>query len=191
MKSAIHDNIATTLNYYNENAQQFGLNTVNIEFSEIQDKFLSYISDGGKILDYGCGSGRDTKYFHDKGYQVDAIDGSEKLCEIARRNTGINVRQMLFSDLDADAVYDGIWACSSILHVPKTELNSIFEKMIKAVKPDGYIYTSFKYGDAETYRNGRYFTDFTTETFHGFIKQFPHLSISEEWVSSDVRPGRG
>ncbi len=98
---------------------------------------------------------------------------------------------MLFSDLDTDAVYDGIWACSSILHVPQTEMNSIFEKMIEAVKPGGYIYSSFKYGETEIYRNGRYFTDFTTETFHGFIKQFLQLSISEEWVSSDVRPDRG
>ena len=180
-----------TLDYYNENADKFVSGTVNVEFSEVQDKFLSLIPDGGKILDYGCGSGRDTKYFLSKGYIVDAIDGSEKLCEIAHANTGIDIRQMLFSELDAVEAYDGIWACSSILHVAREELKSIFEKMIRAVRPGGYIYTSFKYGEFEGYRNGRYFTDFTDKTFEIFIKQFPEIMVKEEWVSSDVRPGRG
>ena len=180
-----------TLDYYNENADKFVSGTVNVEFSEVQDKFLSLIPECGRILDYGCGSGRDTKYFLSKGYIVDATDGSEKLCEIAHANTGIEIRQMLFSELDAVAVYDGIWACSSILHVARKELKSIFEKMIRAVKPGGCIYTSFKYGEFEGYRNGRYYTDFTDKTFEIFIEQFPKITIKEEWISADVRLDRG
>ncbi len=187
----LSDQSAVTLKYYNENADLFVSGTADVEFSEIEDKFLALLPEGGRILDFGCGSGRDTKYFIGRGYDVDAVDGSEKLCEIAGRNTGTTVRHMLFSELDADAIYDGIWACSSILHVPKTELASIFEKMIRAVKPAGYIYTSFKYGEFEGCRKGRYFTDFTESTFETFIKKFPGLKITEEWVSSDVRPGRG
>ncbi len=180
-----------TLDYYDHNADLFTAQTVNVEFSDVQDRFLALIPKGGKILDYGCGSGRDTKYFLDLGYAVDAIDGSEKLCEIASKNTGITVRKMLFSDLDANAIYDGIWACSSILHVPKSELASIFGKMIRAVIPGGYIYASFKFGEYDGYRKGRYFTDFTDSTFEIYLKQFPELKIIEEWVSLDVRPGRG
>ena len=66
----------------------------------------------------------------------------------------------------------------------------MFEKMIKAVKPGGYIYTSFKYGEFEGYRGNRYFTDFTTESFGAFIESFPELQMVEEWVSADVRQGR-
>ena len=122
---------------------------------------------------------------------MDAIDGSEKLCEIASRNTGIEVRQMLFSDLDAEKKYDGIWACASILHLPKEELKDVFGKMIRAVKLRGYIYVSFKYGDFEGYRSERYFTDFTSELFNKFLEQFSEVEIIDEWISSDARPGRG
>ena len=179
-----------TIRYYEVNANAFVDTTADVIFTDIQDKFLSYLPKVGYILDFGCGSGRDTKYFMDKGYVVDATDGSEKMCEIAGRNTGITIRHIMFSGLDENRKYDGIWACASILHLPKKELKDVFEKMIMAVKPGGYIYSSFKYGEFEGYRNGRYFTDFTTESLNEFLKRFPELTVIEEWISSDVRPGR-
>ena len=72
-----------TLEYYNSKAKEFVLDTVDVTFTEIQEIFLEYIPVGAKILDFGCGSGRDTKYFLSKGYNVDAMDGSEELCKIA------------------------------------------------------------------------------------------------------------
>lgn len=75
--------IEKTLNYYNENAQSFASGTVSVEFTEVQDRFLKKLNLGAYILDFGCGAGRDTKYFLNQGYQVDAIDGSEQLCQIA------------------------------------------------------------------------------------------------------------
>ena len=144
----------------------------------------------GKILDFGCGSGRDTKFFLERGYRVDAVDGSEELCRIASDYTGIQVRQMLFQDLDAVEQYDGIWACSSILHLKKEELRAVILKMITALKSAGYIYTSFKYGTFEGYRKQRYFTDFTEETMTDLIQSFPRLEIRELWISRDVRPDR-
>ena len=179
-----------TLSFYNTHAQNFINNTVNVEFAETQDKFLKYLPERGHILDFGCGSGRDTKYFIEKGYLVDATDGSEELCKLASVYAGINVKCMLFNELDETAVYDGIWACSSILHLSHIDLKNVFYRMIKAVKSGGYIYTSFKYGTFEGERNGRYFTDFTEETFKDFIVDIPGICIVEQWVSADVRPGR-
>ena len=109
-----------TLEYYNSKARDFVAGTVDVEFTEIQDGFLNYIPQAGRILDFGCGSGRDTKYFLSKVYNVDALDGSEELCKIAREYTGIAVKHMLFEELDVVAQYDGIWAYASILHVEKT-----------------------------------------------------------------------
>lgn len=180
-----------TLEYYNANAKSFVLKTANVDFKEIQDKFLHYILPKGKILDFGCGSGRDAKYFHDKGFDVDAIDGSEELCRLAARYTGIHVTQMLFSELAADEQYDGIWACASILHLPSSELKSVLWKMIKALKNGGILYASFKYSDYEGMRNGRYFTDFTETSFQKFIADTGNVEIKELWVTGDVRPGRG
>ena len=180
-----------TEQYYHDNSKEFFDSTINADTTPLYDHFLKYVPDKGYILDLGCGSGRDTKYFITRGYQVDASDGSERLCEIASKNTGIAVEHMLFSELDEDAKYDGIWACASILHVPGEELKTVFEKMIKAVKSGGYIYTSFKYGEYEGYRKDRYYTDFTSESFRGFARDFPEIVIIDEWISADVRPGRG
>ena len=63
--------------------------------------------------------------------------------------------------------------------------------MTRAVKKNGYIYTSFKYGNYEGYRQERYFTDFTENSFAAFIKDFSEIRIVEYWISKDVRPGRG
>lgn len=179
-----------TLNYYNQNAVQFCQNTISVEFTATQRRFLSYLSPAAHILDFGCGSGRDTKAFLDQGYQVEAIDGSEELCKLASRYTGIQVRHMLFQELSAVSEYDGIWACSSILHLTRDELLDVMRKMVTALKPGGIIYTSFKYGTFSGERSGRYFTDMTEEVFADFMSRMERLQIEEEWVTSDARPGR-
>ena len=180
-----------TLKYYNTNANSFASSTRSVDFTQTQDKFLRLLPSTATILDFGCGSGRDTKYFLDAGMRVDATDGSEELCKLASEYTGIPVQQMLFEELDAKAQYDGIWACSSILHLPKSELHVVLSKMVDALCDDGIIYTSFKYGDFEGERNGRYFTDFTMETFTDFIKDLEKIRMETYWITTDVRPGRG
>ena len=179
-----------TLNYYAENAADFAADTVNVDFSATQERFLALLPAGASILDFGCGSGRDTKAFLDRGYRVTAMDGSPELCRIASAYIGIPVRQMLFDELDDVEAYDGIWACASILHVSSAELPNVFRRMIPALKSGGIIYTSFKYGTFEGERNGRWFTDFTEKTFADFMSQFPELTIEDQWISADVRPGR-
>ena len=180
-----------TLKYYEENANQFVQGTVSVDFKQTQDKFLSKLKSGDSILDFGCGSGRDTKYFVDNGFQVEATDGSVELCKLASEYTGIAVKQLLFEDLNEIEKYDGIWACSSILHLSKNSLKIVFKKMADALKENGIIYTSFKYGEFEGERNGRYFTDFTIETFTEYLQNIPELQMEEYWITSDVRPGRG
>ena len=180
-----------TIDYYNTNANSFVSSTLSVDFSQTQDKFLHLLPPASSILDFGCGSGRDTKYFLDAGMQVDATDGSEELCRLASEYTGIPVRQILFEDLDAKVQYDGIWACSSILHLPKDVLKDVLMKMIVALKEHGIIYTSFKYGTFEGERNGRFFTDFTEETFREFVSDVDEIKIEESWITGDVRPGRG
>ena len=181
----------TTIDYYNQNAVAYVKSTVNVEFSATQERFLSYLKLGTKILDVGCGSGRDAKFFLSKGFSVVATDGSEEFCKMASEYTGIPVQKMLFSELNSTEEYDGIWACSSILHLPKSELSDVFGKILMALKRGGVLYTSFKYGEFEGERRGRFFTDFTSESFRTFIGEFPKLVIIEEWISLDVRPGRG
>ena len=179
-----------TLHYYDKNAGAFANGTADIEFSEMQDMFLAELKEGASILDFGCGSGRDTRYFLQKGYRVTALDGSAELCRIAEEKTGISIIQMDFNDFDEQDQYDGIWACSSILHLPKRELKNVLVHMEKALRNDGIIYTSFKYGDFSGMRNGRYFTDFTEDIFKMFVADMEQLVIEKLWITDDVRPGR-
>ena len=180
-----------TIDYYNLNAKNFIENTQNVDMHQAQDRFLRLLDENASILDFGCGSGRDTKYFVNKGCRVTATDGSAELCRRASTFTGIEVKEMMFQELDDMGTYDGIWACSSILHLPKNELFSVIRKMSDALKSTGVIYTSFKYSDFEGVRNGRYFTDFNEDSFKKFIAGIPEITIEDHWITGDVRPGRG
>lgn len=180
----------TTLQYYDTHADDFAGETVDVAFQDMQERFLKWVPAGSEILDFGCGAGRDTKYFLSRGYQVDAVDGSESLCRIASSYTGIPVRHMYFQDLEAVSRYGGIWACSSILHVPKKDLPEIFRRMERALVPGGVLYVSFKYGTFEGERNGRYFTDLDEDGLGSILSIFPDLAVLEEWISLDARPGR-
>ena len=180
-----------TIDYYNINAKQFAETTAFVKFHNMQRKFLEKLPKGSVILDFGCGSGRDTKYFMEQGYRVEAIDGSVELCRLASEYTGIEVKHMYFQELSVLDKYDGIWACSSILHLPVGELEDVLKNMEAALKENGIIYTSFKYGTFSGERGGRFFSDMTEETFGELLEKIPALNIEEQWVTSDVRPGRG
>jgi len=180
-----------TIMFYNENAKPFMDTTLNVDFSSVQNRFLDKLHKESLILDFGCGSGRDTKYFMEQGHTVEAIDGSIELCKLASAYTGIEVKQMLFQDLQEVNRYDAIWACSSILHLPYTELVEVMKKLVIALKDNGLIYTSFKYGTYEGMRNGRYFIDMTEESLEKLLEEVKGLELEETWITSDVRPGRG
>lgn len=190
MAESIHESSNQTLDYYNRNVQRFTGETLEVEFSNIQDSFLSQLLPGSLILDFGCGSGRDSRYFLQKGYQVEACDGSEEMVKAASQNAGIPVKKMLFSELDEIDRYDGIFACASILHVPSKELPDIITRMKKAVKTGGILYISFKYGTFEGIRNGRYFTDRTEESLQAILDEVGGLEIIRTGITGDARPGR-
>ena len=181
---------AETLLYYGKNAESFTDTTVGVDMRDIRSRFLKELPECAYILDLGCGSGRDTKAFLEQGYRVDVSDGSEELCKKASALTGIPVKCMLFQELEAVDVYDGRWACASILHLPKKDLADVLCKIAAALKKNGVLYTSFKYGSFEGMRNGRYFTDFTEKSLREFWERAIPLTIFEVWTTEDVRPGR-
>ena len=85
-----------TLNYYDSNAKSYFENTMQGNFQENYDRFLNKIPKGAFILDFGCGSGRDSKYFLENGYEVEAIDGSIEICKLACEYIGQDVKCMKF-----------------------------------------------------------------------------------------------
>ena len=181
----------SALGYYNNHANEFYENTVNVQLTKTQERFLAKLKKNACILDFGCGSGRDTKFFLEQGYMVEAIDGSAELCKLASEYSGIKVKNMLFGELSDVKKYDGIWACSSILHLPLNELVDVIKKMAISLKENGVIYTSFKYGTFEGEKNGRFFTYMTEKKISELIENIKEVKLEEQWITLDVRPERG
>lgn len=184
-----HKMIDNNIEYYNKNAQSFFAGTVNADMSLWRNKFESYIADGGRILDAGCGSGRDSKAFKQHGHPVVAFDASTEMCRMASELIGQKVLLMRFDEMNFENEFDGIWACSSLLHVPNEELPEILGKMRKALKKTGALYVSFKYGEGTKLRGDRTFSDFTEESVKVLLNN-AGFKVTECGVTADIRPGR-
>ena len=179
-----------TLNYYETNAEAYYDKTVDVDFGKNRSIFLSYLKEGAHLLDFGCGSGRDAKAFHDAGYKAEALDGCARLCELASDHMGLNVRKMDFTDFHEKEKYDGIWACASLLHLPCEALKQVLFSLYCALKPDGILYASFKYGTFEGMREERYYTDFDEEKMARLLSEVNVFELEKEWITQDVIPGR-
>lgn len=179
--------MSETLDYYNKTAQDFVEDTVSANLTAIYQRFFDYLPKSATILDLGCGSGRDAKAFEEAGYMVTAVDGAEECCKLAETLIGRPVNCLMFDQLEDERVFDGIWACASLLHVPFDELPKIFERIAKALKSNGILYASFKYGTFEGMRGGRFFTDLTEERLEKLMEKVEGLQIVETFVTEDVR----
>lgn len=177
-----------TLDYYAHNTQAFIEQTVKADMSATRSKVLQGLSQGASILDLGCGSGRDSLAFKKLGYQVTATDGSPELAEYASKLLEQQVICKTFDSLKFPAAsFNLIWACASLLHMPFKDLPGFLEWSCKWLKPNGKYYMSFKYGDYEGMRDGKYYTDLTEERLAQVMLEVKVLHVDKTWVSKDVR----
>lgn len=177
----------TTLSWYRENAIQYAEETRNSLVLDALWEFLSRMKEGGTILDYGSGSGRDSAYFINKGFSVDSLDGSAEMKAQAERLFGIKVKLSSFLSLEEKEKYDGIWAQASILHLEEHDLRVALTLIERALKRDGVFYSSFRKGEEDGYENGRWYTNMTERRFLSFLPA--SLYVEKIWESQDVRPG--
>lgn len=179
-----------TINYYNQNAAAFIEGTVNVNMCDIYRRFLATIPEQSQILDLGCGSGRDSKFFTDIGHLVTAIDGSPELCQKATEYTGLSVRCMLFDELDFHEEFDAVWACASLLHVEKGKMHNVLQLVSNALKSGGILYVSYKYGLDQRLQGGRLFSDYTEKDIPFLFNQANNLKCLEWWITEDARTDR-
>ena len=166
-----------SIEYYDKNAVEYFERTVDISMQSWWDLFTEQLPEGASILDLGCGSGRDSAYFISCGYDVTAMDASEEMCDLASIHIGQDVLHLSFAEMDFNQVFDGIWACASLLHVPSDEMDMILAKVIKSLKINGILFLSFHYGEYEGERDGRYFTDYRMKTLKELIGRYENLEI--------------
>lgn len=168
-----------TIDYYNKNAKTYFEQTVTLDMDEIRETFMDQVLPGGRILDAGCGSGRDAKYFLDNGFSVEAFDASKQMVRLARAYTGLPVQCVRFQDLDIEQRFDGIWACASLLHVPKEQMNDVIARLYRALKDNGILYASFKIGQTERIEGQRFFNDYEKQDMHILFAAFKILDVFE------------
>lgn len=178
-----------TIRYYDMNAAKFVADTEHADMRSCRERFLHYLDPGQKILDAGCGSGRDVIAFRKAGYEVDAFDASAELCKISSEKTGIKVRHLRFEELEGNGEYDGIWACASLLHVNAADLPDVMNRLHRVLKPKGILYASFKLGTGERESNGRYYHDLTEANCRSLLRSLD-FDIVDLFISTDVRENR-
>lgn len=186
------DYVASNTAYYDAHADEFCKNTAGVDMSKLYAPFLREIPPGGRILDAGSGSGRDSAFFLGKGYRVLSIDASSEMVSATSKLSGQPALLMRFDEVAFDADFDGIWACASLLHVARQDLPPTLERMARALKPGGVFYLSFKYGDRERIESGRFFTNMDEGSFGQLLATQPELEPLRVWVIDDFRDdGRG
>lgn len=179
-----------TVAYYDTHAELFFSDTQGVDMAALQQRFLARLPVGAHLLDAGCGSGRDSKAFQEQGYRVTAFDASSRLVELARRHTDLPIGHRRFADVNEIAVYDGIWACASLLHLAESELSPSLQRLWQALKPGGVFYLSFKYGAGERQHGGRHFTDADESRLAAWLTGIPDIVSNETWITGDQRPDR-
>lgn len=171
-----------TLEFYDSDPEAYSRKTFGADMSGPRGRFLVRLPPKARILDLGCGSGRDSLAFRSMGFDAVPVDGSEGMCRVAESNTGLHVRRMLFSELDYEDEFDGVWACASLLHADSADLPSIFAAVHRSLRRHGVFFCCFKYGDFEGIRDGRHYTDMT-ESSLGDLLSSSGFAAEDMWTS--------
>lgn len=170
--------------YYLTSAQEYCEETSSIPVDHLYPPFLALLDPGAHILDLGCGSGRDSKAFCDKGYRVTPIDGSPAIVAWASAHIGQPVEAKSFQEIDYKGEFDGVWASASLLHCPPHELQEVLRRILSSLKTNGVMYMSFKWGKSPSVDSrGRHFTNFTTQTLTDTLEELPNTEVLEIWKS--------
>lgn len=176
-----------SIEYYNKYAAKIYEDTVDADMSEIMDEFMKYLQEGDTILDLGCGSGRDSLTLYELGYDVTPLDASAEMCKLAEIHTGLDVLQMTYEEMEFEDVFDGIWACGSLIHIPKSEMEAILIKLCDALSARGVLYISVRKGDFEGFRGERYFSDYTEDSLKAMVDKTGLFDTLKMWESEDNR----
>jgi SAM-dependent methyltransferase len=185
-KPSSNESIRSTIAYYDEHAGEFVRRTRDVDMSKTRQAFTSCVPPHGRILDAGCGSGRDAVAFLQEGFSVTAFDGSAAMADLASASTGLRVLQLTFEDVGFKSQFDGVWACASLLHLPPDHLDDAVERLISALKPDGVLFMSFKDGHGVATEKGRFTALMSTSDLEQLLARHSRLILLHVWTTDDA-----
>ncbi|MDU9027641.1 class I SAM-dependent DNA methyltransferase [Pseudomonas mediterranea] len=176
-----------TLKYYDSVCDEYDKFSSSIDMQAQWEVFERKLPLGSKILDLGCGTGRDIQYFLSKGYNVEGLEPSVAMANIARLKTGAKIINLAAEQMDFAGEFDGVWACASLIHIPKSALVATLPKIARALKFGGYFYLSLKQGVGEARNNdGRFFSFYEMDEILELLLNVNQLEGVEHWLSKDL-----
>jgi SAM-dependent methyltransferase len=184
--------VLDSIDYYNRFATKYYEETVNATMEEQLKQFMELLPTGGAVLDLGCGSGRDSLYLVEEGYDVTSLDGSEKMCELAQIHIGQEVLNLTYNLLDFNEVFDGVWACASLVHEEPEKLPETLQRVFDCLKPEGVMYMSFRHGDYLGFNSDISYYAYTEDTFRSVLegcREKQNIEIIDIFITKDSREG--
>lgn len=180
--------INSTIEYYDKAAKQYAYKTLLLDLSKCYKRFTALLPRGARILDAGCGAGRDTRYFIEHGCLVIAFDASREMVRKCREYPHAYCVKLSFAEIDFKEEFDGIWACASLLHLPRATASDAMMRLTTALKPRGYMFVSVKMGKGSSTVDGRYFEYYDQASFKDTFETDARLEHIDDWQSSSVDP---
>ena len=184
----MEDYLSETIETYENNAEAYRDSRAHYKMSIFMDPFLDLIQ-GKRILDIGCGPGRDSNVFVDKGCDVTGIDITQAFIEMAQQAVpeaefyNMDIRQLQFED----NIFNGAWASAILLHLKPEDFQQALQEIYRVLAPEGILFFSVKEGSgtdvstSETLGGGmRFFQYYTVDEVRGMIEQTPFKVISLE-----------
>ncbi len=176
--------------WYDQHAAEYASRTDDVDLTGHYERFLAHVPPGGRLLDAGCGPGRDSLAFIARGYRVTAMDASIGMVHLASQRLGQPVRHLRHEDVTFDREFDGIWANASLLHVTRADLPGVLVRYRRALMPGGVLYASFKLGTGDVIASERLFVNQDEASLREVLASGTGLVPIELWISGDRRPGR-
>lgn len=189
MTRAVTAPLPDTLDWYRAHAAQFAADADAVDLSALRAEFLARLPGGARVLDVGCGSGRDAVAFQRAGCAVTAMEPTEALARYAEAALGRAVRREMVQELDESEAYEGVWCCASLLHVPTEALAEVMARLGRALVVGGVLYVSFKRGEGERVVEGRFFHDETAASLTARLEA-AGLAVLRVWETPDARPAQ-
>jgi len=180
----------TTLAHYDDEADAFWEGTRDHDVSQNVHALLSHLEGGGpfRILDLGCGPGRDLRTFRDLGHEAVGLDGAARFVAMARRHTGCDVLHQDFLALDLPAAhFDGVFANASLFHVPAQELPRVLGEIQATLRPRGVLFSSNPHGrNEEGWNRGRYGTYLDLERWRTLVTAAGFVALEHYYRPTGV-----
>lgn len=172
-----------TIEYYNKNLKSYIERTFHVDMEEIRGRFLRHLPQHAKILDAGCGPGRDALAFYQQGYDVLAFDAAQEMVRYVQEQLKIPAVHGYFQQMQFTNMFDGIWASASLVHVAPCDLSDVLMRFYDALKPHGVLAVSFKYGEGVKTEGDRTFTYMTETGLNPYLNNFILL---DQWIQTPV-----